>query len=208
MPEWGYIVLFAAGIPLLVVLIIVIAHRGGTLNLGKAGSIVIHGEGEPKNAMERALRHVPENIGRIHSLLYGYYLKLVKAKGIDEVDMTDLEDSHFARVLLRVATSLGNGSQSVQKIIENDIASCNWDGRECKEYARHSALPRVIDSIRNVINSEYDSNAHYAEHSTRMRVVNQAEFVDMLKDEKLQDELVVLLCEFYEFAKHCLGGSK
>lgn len=208
MPEWVWFFIVPSSIGIIVFLGWLLAHRGGTVRAGKLGSIVIHGTPkEEGNPLGRALRYVPENISQVHNLIYSHYLKAVKAKGVDTAAMTEVEDAQFARLLIRLATSLGNGTNSIQKILESDISHRDWDGTDIEAYVRRTVMPRAIDALRTIINSEYDSTAHYAEHSSRLRVISQAEFVDLILQDEFQEALVEKLLPFYEFAKRCLDGG-
>ena len=182
--------------------------RSGQIGVGK-NTFVLHGESTSPaaNPLAKALRYVPDNIGQITSLIYSHYLRLVKTKGVDPAMMTDIEDARFARAVIRNATSLGNGSNSVQKILENDIANRDWDGIDLEHHLRQAVIPRIVDSVKNTINSEYDTVARYAEHSDRQRIVTQAEFVDMLTDQRFQHELAEKLEPFYKSASRCLDDG-
>lgn len=207
MPDWVWIPIVIVGTGVIVAVTAIVAKRGGTLGIGK-NTFVLHGdEKAPKNPLARALRYVPENIGQVTSLVYAGYLKIVKSKGVDPAVMTDLEDSRFARAVIRNATSLGNGSNSVQKIIENDIANRDYVGHDVEQYVHDVVLPKVVDSMKNTINSEYDTVARYAEHSDRQRIVTQAEFVDLLAEPRFQHDLVHALLPFYKFAARCLSDG-
>ena len=207
MPDWVWIPIVVVGSTGAIAFIAAMVAKGGTFSVGK-NTFVLHGdEKEPANPLARALKNVPDNIGLVTSLVFAHYLKIVKGKGVDPAVMTDIEDVRFARSLIRNATSMGNGSNSVQKIIESTIANRDWDGEDIEAYIRRSVIPRIIDTIKNTINSEYDSVAHYAEYSTRQRIVTQAEFIDMLVGREFKEELVHILIPFYEFAKRCLNNG-
>jgi len=207
MPEWGWIIIFAVGTPALLAIIWRLLATGGRLAFGKS-SIVIHGE-ERRNTdpLGDALKFVPSNIGIVHNYLYGLYLKAVKAKGIDPGVMTEIEDSRFARAVLRNAVCLGNGSRSVQKIIESAIASADFRDRDIGHYVRGTIVPRAIDAVQTIINSEYDSIASYAEYSTRARIISQAEFVDIVRSEAAKDGLATVIMPFFVHANDCVGGG-
>lgn len=215
MPQWGWIIIFATAVPLVVLITCVILKRGGSIGIGKntltipsGEALVVHGDNrESEGPMGKALHYVPDNIGQIHNLIYGRYLKLVKAKGVDAADITNIEDSRFARSLIKNATSLGNGSRSVQKILETHIARRDFLGKDVDLYVCQHVLPRVIDAVREVVNSEYDSVVHYAEGSTRDRIVSQVEFVDMLLSREFRDLLTTALVPFFEYASDCLDGE-
>jgi len=213
MPQWGWIIIFATAVPLVAIITWAILKRGGSIGIGKntltipGEALVVHGDNrEHESQLGRALHYVPDNIGQIYNLIYCRYLKLVKAKGVDQVDMTNIEDSRFARSMIKNATSLGNGSRSVQKIIETHIARRDFIGHDIDTYVIQHVLPRVIDALREVVNSEYDSVVHYAEGSTRDRIVSQVEFVDELMSREFRDVLVPALVPFFEQAA-CLGGA-
>jgi hypothetical protein len=207
MPEWVWIPITVVGTGVIIAIVLMMWKRGGTLGIGK-NTFVLHGDAKnPKNPLAKALRYVPENIGQVTSLVYSGYLKIVKSKGVEPAVMTDIEDSKFARSVIRNATSLGNGSNSVQKIIENDIANRDYVGHDIEQYVHDIVLPKVVDSIRNTINSEYDTVARYAEHSDRQRIVTQAEFVDMLSEPRFQHDLAHAILPFYRFAARCLSDG-
>jgi hypothetical protein len=150
MPEWVWIVIVAGAVPVIGVLVWRLARVGGQIAIGKS-TFVLHGEPKQTDSpLGRALRSVPENIGQIHSYLYGQYLRLIKEKGVDPAGMTDIEDARFAKVVLLTSTSLGNGSWSVQKILEHDIASQDWNGSDLDDHIRDRVLPRITEAVRSV----------------------------------------------------------
>jgi hypothetical protein len=205
-PQWGWIILFATGVPLTAVITWGMLKRGGSIGIGR-NSIVIHGdEKDAKSPLGDALEFVKDSISQIHSLIYQHYLKIVKSKGIDLAVMTNLEDSKFTEEMLLEATSLGNGSNSIQKIVESQIAKQSFRGKDIEAYVRGIVLPRAIDSVRRVVNAKYDSIVHDTAFSTRTRVVSQAEFVEMLLGREFQDELARMLVAFFKYADECLAG--
>jgi hypothetical protein len=205
---WGPITAGSAVLlGVIVWLLISVGRNVKQINVGKT-AIVVHGDGEQTTPLGRALAYVPNNVGQITSLIYTGYLRLMKEKGVSPDDMTGVEDAIYARMLIRFACAAGNGTNSVQKIIETDIANRDWDGEELTAYIRRSVVPRVLDSLKALINSEYDSIVRYAEHSDRARVVSQVEFVDMLLTDDFRDSLVDHLRPFYEYAHKCLSGVK
>jgi len=151
-----------------------------------------------------ALQFVPDNIRRITHLVYGHYLKMVKARGVGDDSLTDIEDARFAFAVILNATCLGNGSNSVQKIIEDQVTKQDYLSVDIPTYVRRYVLPRVIESMRSTVNSEYDSIAHYAEYSTRQRIVSQVEFVDMLLSEEFKTAIVEKMVSFFQYAKEQL----
>jgi hypothetical protein len=204
---WGPITAGGAALITVVVwLLIKIGSNVKSINVGKT-AIVVHGDGEQTTPLGRALAYVPQNVGQITSLIYTGYLRIMKEKGVSPDDMTGVEDAIYARMLIRFAVAAGNGTNSVQKIIETDIATRDWDGEELTAYIRRSVVPRVLDSLKSLINSEYDSVVRYAEHSDRTRVVSQVEFVDMLLTDEFRDSLVEQLRPFYDYAARHLGTS-
>lgn len=215
MPEWGWIILFVTGVPIVAVMTWVVLKRGGSIGIGKntltipsGEALIIHGErSEIHSPLGRALHYVPDNIGLIYNMIYGRYLRIVKSKGVKEAMITDLEDSHFARSLIKNATMLGNGSRSVQKIIESHIARRDFLGKDIDAYLLTHVVPQVVNALQEEVNSEYDTVIHVDENTTRTRIVTQVEFVDALMSREMRDDLIRAISPFLEYAKECMEGS-
>ena len=215
MPDWGWIVVLAVGSLLSIAITWVILRRGGSIGIGKntltipaAETLVVHGEpDETTSPLGKALHYVPDNIGQIHHVVYHGFLRLVKRKGVAEQDITEIEESQFARVLLRDAVMRGNGSRSVQKIIEAHVARRDFMGKDARAYVITHVLPQVEDTLREEINSEYSTTVRTVDGSTKTRVVSQVEFVDMLMNKETRDLLVEKITPFFEYAADCFNGS-
>jgi len=214
-PQWGWIIIFAIGGPSIIAVIWTVLKRGGSIGIGKntltipGEAMVVHGEDlEDDGPMGRALNYVPENIGQIHHMIYGHFLKLVKAApGVVPNEITTLEESVFARALIKIASSLGNGSHSIQMIIQTHITRKDFVGKDLESYVIRIVVPRVIDRLRETINSEYDSVTHYKDGSTKTRSVTQVQFVDMLLSQGFRESLVRAILPFFRWAQSCLDGE-
>ncbi len=216
MPQWGWIIIFATTVPLVVATVCVLLKRGGSIGFGKHSvtipggeALVVHGEqSEISTPLGKALHYVQDNIGQVHHLVYHRFLRIVKSKGVAEDDITEIEESAFARMLLRDAVMRGNGSRSVQKIIEAHVARRDFVGKDPDAYVIVHVAPQVEDTLREEINSEYSTTIRTADGQTKTRIVSQVEFVDMVLSKETREMLVEKIVPFFKYANDCLKGSK
>lgn len=204
MPAWVWIPIVVAGAAVVAALIYAILRRGVEFKSGR-NAIVVHGRpSQSADPLGRALAYVPRYIGRVQAVLFARYLKAAVERGIDREVVTQLEDSRFAELVIRNAVALGNGSSSAQKIIENEIVSRDYIGRDVDGYVAREVVPMVVDAVRRAINDQYDSVVHESTHTTRSRVVSAAEFVDVVSSRETADALVEAIKPFFAYATRCL----
>lgn len=215
MPDFVWIVIVAVGTPMLIATFWTILRRGGSIGFGKskitipsAEAIVIHGEAvEGEDPMAKALRYLPENIGQIHHMIYGRFLRMLKTKGCDMDQASTIEETVFARALIKIATSLGNGSNSVQIILQTHITRRDFAGKDLDSYVIGLVTPRIIDRLRETVNTEWENEIHFDDGTTRKRNVSQVDFVDMLMSRDFKEALVVAVVPFFRWAQNCLNGE-
>lgn len=216
MPQWGWIIIFATGVPLMSIITWAILKRGGSIGIGRhtltipPGEVtVVHGEqSEVSTPLGKALHYIPDNIGQIHHLLYHRFLRIVKSKGVAERDITEIEESVYARMLLRDTVMRGNGSRSIQKIIEAHVARRDFLSKDPNTYVITYVIPQVEDTLREEINSEYSTTVRTVDGATKTRVVSQVEFIDMVMSKETRELLVEKIVPFFEYAADCLRGAE
>ena len=215
-PQWGWIVIFSVAVPLIILIVVTILRRGGSIGLGNhtitipAGeTTVIHSENRANESpMGRALHYVPDNIGLVSDFVYGQYLRLVKVSGqVGAEHLTEIEDSQYARLLIKIATGQGNGSHSAQKIIESHIVRRDFLRQGIERYVKEHVVRQVVHTLQEAINSDYDTTIHNSDGSTSVRVVSQVEFVDLLLTHEFQESLAKVIVPFFVYATDCLNGG-
>jgi hypothetical protein len=215
MPQWGWIIIFATGVPLVLIITLVLLKRGGSIGIGKntltippGETLIVHGDqSEIHTPLGKALHYIPDNIGQIHHLLYHRFLRIVKSKGVAEEDITEIEESVYARMLLRDTVMRGNGSRSVQKIIEAHVARRDFVGKDPDAYVIAHVVPQVEGTLREEINSEYSTTIRTTDGATKTRVVSQVEFIDMVMNRETRELLVKKIVPFFEYAAECMGAG-
>lgn len=208
MPHWIYIPITIGGAALLATIIYVLLQLVARLQEVRVGdtAFVVHGRPtDQESPLGKALRHVPEHISNVSRLLAGRYYRLVKRKGVPEHLLIEMEDSRYAAAIIDAAVTRGNGSNSVQKVLESEILSRNWERRDTDTYVRKSVIPRVLNAVRQIINDRYDSVVPIDGHTRHERVVSAVEWFDDLVSQECRDELAEVILPFFEFARDCLA---
>lgn len=209
MPEWMWIVISIGGFITLGVILWSVAARGITAKHGHT-SIVINGRAQdPENPLNRALQHVQRSTPEVQHILFRVYLRLMKEGGADPDFLTDYDDSRFVRMLLRFLVNGGNGTRSVQKIIEEEIVYGEWKRRtdDIRAYVSEEVWPSILRAAKDLINQEYDTEVLESEGRRRQRIVSNTDFADALDTEKVRNAVVDAIVPMFSFAKRCLANG-
>lgn len=209
MPEWMWIIIAAGGIATLAVILKVISKRGLNASYGRS-SIVIEGQyHQPDNALSKALTQVSDRTPQLQDVLLGVYLKLLKRAGADPDYLAEYEDARFVRMLLQYLVNGGNGSYSVQKIIESEIIHGEWrrEGDDIREYVTREVWPKIRRRMKDFLNQEYDTSVLRMDGTRRKRLVSNTDFVDAVSSEASRDELVERIVPLFSYARRCVSDG-
>lgn len=202
MPEWVYIV-FAVIIGGGAIMVLI---RGGTFSFFKQAA-VFHVNGKtrsPKSPVSQALEFISNNAQEVRHVVYGGYLRALKHAGVPEELLAECDDGRFVLMLLRVAVNGGNGTESVQKVIEREVVAHEWKPGMVESYVKKIILPLVTRTLINYLNSEYDSRVFQADGTWRDRVVSKTMFFDLIKKEETQEAMFKALLPMFTYANDCL----
>lgn len=206
LPEWMWIIIAAAGVALAVVVAKSVWEHGIKAKYGR-GSIIIEGTSEHgTNPLGRALQYVKRSSPEIQHLLFKQYLKLIKKNGADPDYLADYDDSRFVRMLLRYLVNGGNGSKSIQQIIEHELVYGDWrrEGDDLRGFVESEIWPPIVRSSRDLINSEYDTEVLQQDGNRRRRWASNTEFADMFNDPELKRGVIDLIVPYFQYARRCL----
>ena len=177
------------------------------IKLGET-TLIVNGERrESSDPIVRAADNVALHVSGIAAMLCGRYYRLVKRKGVKERYITEVPDSRDVRMLLLLTVTRGNGSASVQKIIEGEIVREAWRGRDLREYVESVVVPRITGAVREMINAEYDSHVLLEPGRFRDRIVSQVEWYNDLVSMECQKELASMVLPYFEFARECVDSG-
>ena len=207
MPEWMWIIVSIGGFIGLGVILRVVAVRGVTAK-HRHTSIVINGRAQdPKNPLNRALQHVQRSTPEVQHILFRVYLRLMKDAGADPDYLADYDDSRFVRMLLRFLVNGGNGTRSVQKIIEEEIVCREWERHadDIRAYISQEVWPPILRAAKDLLNQEYDTDVLESEGRRRQRIVSNTDFVGALDTERVRTAVVDAIVPIFAFAKRCLA---
>lgn len=207
MPEWMWIIIAIAGVAIIVVVLWLISKNGVTAKHGRT-SIVIEGRyEEPGNPLSRALHYVQRSTPEIQHILFRCYLKLMKEAGANPDYLADYDDARFVRMLLRYLVNGGNGSRSIQKIVEDEMIHGEWrrEGDDLREYVKAEVWPPILRSARDLINQEYDTEVLEHDGTRRKRWVSNTGFVDAIASDETRDAVVEQIVPLFAYARRCLS---
>lgn len=215
MPQFVWIIICATAVPLVAIVTFVLLKRGGSVAFGKNSltipsgqSIVVNGsESDTSTPIGKALRYVGENVNQIEQAVFGMFLRLMKDNGVADDRLTQHEDSRYAALLIKTATSLGNGSPSVQKLLENQITFREFCPTNVSHYVRAQVVPQVIAILREHVNARYGAVIHVDDGYDVPRKVSPTEFADMLLSDKFADVMTDRIIPFFSHAAECLEGE-
>ena len=206
MPEWMWIIISIGGFIALGGILWSVTTRGIIAKHGHT-SIVINGRAQdPENPLNRALQHIQRSTPEVQHILFRVYLRLMKKDGADLDYLTDYDDSRFVRMLLRFLVNGGNGTRSVQKIIEEEIVYGEWKRRsdDIRDYVSEEVWPSILRAAKDLINQEYDTEVLESGGKRRQRIVSNTDFIDALDTETVKNAIVDAIVPMFSFAKRCL----
>jgi len=209
MPEWMWIIIAIGGAVTLAVILWVAVTRGIKATHGKT-SIVISGQyQDPANPLNRALQYVARSTPEIQHTLFLVYLRLLKDSGADPDYLADYDDARFVRVLLRYLVNGGNGSRSLQKIVEEELIHGEWKrgSDDIRVYVETEVWPPILRAARDLINQEYDTDVLEPDGSRRKRMVSNTDFVDTLSSAEVKNAVVDEIVPLFGYARRCINGG-
>lgn len=184
MPEWIWIVIAFWGSAAAVLLLMLIVKRGGKIGFG--GNVVtVNGSlVDPQGPYSALLTYTENQVGEVQHILFSRYLRLIKGKGADPSHLTEYEDSRYVKMLLKYLVNGGNGSRSVQKIMETAVVTGAWreHKHDLKGYCLREIWPQVRRVTRDRFNSEYDSTVLMNDGNYRDRWAATAEVIDAYEE--------------------------
>lgn len=204
-----WIIIAIGGAVTLGIILWAIIARGVTAKHGRT-SIVINGRTQdPENPLNRALQNVQRSTPEVQHILFRVYLRLMKDAGADPDYLTDYDDARFVRMLLRFIVNGGNGTRSVQKIIEEEIVYGEWKRRtdDIRSYVLEEVWPAILRTTKDVINQEYDTEVLENEGRRRQRIVSNTDFADALDTEKVRNAVIDAIAPLFSFAKRCVSSG-
>lgn len=207
MPDWMWIIIAVAGLVVVGVVLWAVITRGVTAKHGRT-SIVISGKTtDPYNPLNKALEYVQRSTPEIQHILFRQYLKLLKDAGADPDYLADYDDARFVRVLLRYLVNGGNGSRSIQKIIEEEMINGEWrrQSDNLHAYVLEEVWPPMVRATKDLINQEYDTEVLEFDGTRRRRMVSNTDFIDGLLSEQVRDKVINETVSMFSFSRHCLS---
>lgn len=207
MPEWIWLVVAFWGSVATAVLLYLIAKRGGKIGFGK-NVMTVNGE-VMDGKYKHAIRYVESRVGEVHHILFGRYLRLIKDNGAEPNRLTEYEDARFMKMLLQYLVSGGNGSRSIQKILESEVVYGDWQRykHDLKGYAKREIWPQVLRVARDRINSEYDSVVLVNDGTYRPRWAATADVVDAYSEDSIEDSVCTVFDSILLYASVCKNGG-
>lgn len=181
--------------------------RGVRASVGK-GSIVIAGTShEADSPMGRALIYVQQWMPNVQQTLFSTYLRLMKDAGADVDLLADYDDARFAKSLFRYIVSGGNGTPSMQKIVENAIINGEWkrETDDVTAFVRSQVWPLIERAMRDFLNAEYDTTVLQMDGTRRTRWVSNTDFVDAVTSDDVRDRVVKKIVPIFEYAQKCVN---
>lgn len=209
MPEWMWIIIAIGGSITLGVILVTIAKRGVKASHGKT-SIVIAGQYQsPDDPLNAALLYVQRSTPEIQHVIFQRYLKLLKDAGANVDFLADYDDARFVRVLLRYLVNGGNGSRSIQKIIEEEMIHGEWKRQNdnLREFVEAEVWPPILRAAKDLLNQEYDSDVLEPDGTRRLRMVSNTDFVDAMGSETMKIAVVDKIVPLFSYSRACIAGG-
>lgn len=207
MPEWGWYIIIPGGLVAASVLVVRMVVAGGAVRWGR-GTLVVQGKRQNANGpLARSIDYVQRSTPAIRDLLFGVYLQLLIAAGGDPFRAAEYDDARFVKMLLAYLVNGGNGSNSIQKIVESEIVNADWHGRDLREYVRMEVWPPILRQAKWLIGSEYDTAVLSADGHMRTRWVPSKTFSDALATDEVRERIVDELVPLFEYTRRCLGDG-
>lgn len=207
MPEWIWIVIAFWGSAAAALLLMMIFKRGGKIGFGN-NIVTVNGSVVDQQGPYSAMIAYTENqVGEIQHIMFGRYLRLIKDKGADPAHLTEYEDSRYVKMLLKYLVNGGNGSRSVQKIMETEVVTGTWrmHRKDLRGYCQREIWPQILRVTRDRFNSEYDSTVLTNDGTYRDRWASTAEVVDTYEDKSVADATCSVCENILLFAAACEG---
>lgn len=156
--------------------------------------------------MGRALSYAQQWIPEVQQVLWSKYLRLMKEAGADPDLLSDYDDARFAKALFRYLVSGGNGTQSVQKIVENQIVSGEWKRStdHVEECVRTQVWPLIARTTKDFLNAEYDTTVLQMDGTRRTRLVSNTDLIDTLCGDEVMEKVVEKIVPIFRFAQECV----
>jgi hypothetical protein len=209
MPEWMWIIISVAGGAGVIVLLWAVVTRGITASHGRT-SIVIAGKmQDPDDPINKALQYVQRSTPEIQHIMFRRYLRLLKEAGADPDYLSDYDDARFVRVLLRYLVNGGNGSRSIQKIVEEEMISGEWkrSSDDLREYVAVEVWPPIVRAIKDLVNQEYDTDVLEFDGTRRKRLVSNTDFIDGIIVPEVRDAVISEIVAMFAYGRKCLSNG-
>ncbi len=207
MPDWSWYIIIPAGLAAATAVVVRMVTAGGTVRWGR-GTLVVEGRRESGSGpLARAIDYVQRSTPAIRDLLFNVYLQLLVDAGADPVKAPEYDDARFVKMLLAYLVNGGNGSKSVQKIVEAEIINNDWHGRDLRDYVRVEVWPAILRQATWLIRSEYDTTVLNVDGTMRARWVPSKVFTDSLATDQVRDMIVEELVPLFEYTRRCLGDG-
>ncbi|MFP4066210.1 MAG: hypothetical protein ACLFS5_01795 [Spirochaetaceae bacterium] len=204
MPDWMYVIIVSIAVPAAIVLVWALIRRGGQLKFGQ-NAIIVEGKRHDANSpVARVVDYVQRSTPELQHKLLRVYLRLLKDAGADPDRLGEYDDARFVRMLLAYMVNGGNGTRSVQKIVESEVVGTDWHGRDLREYVRAEVWPPILRSVKDLVNREYDTEVLSVNGAMRRRWVSSTAFIDALSADAVRDMVVDEIVPLFEYARGCL----
>ena len=209
MPDFVWIVISALMVTVVVYLMVVASSRGLRASHGRTSIVIAGNPGDTETPIGRALQYVQQWTPEIQHVLFGRYLRLMKDAGADPALLTDYDDARFAKALFRYLVSGGNGTQSIQKILEDLIVNGEWrrENDHIDEYVQTQVWPIIVRRIRDYLNAEYDTTVLQMDGSRRNRWVSNTDLVAELTSDEIRSKCVATITPIFRFAQDCVQSG-
>lgn len=209
MPSWLWIEIGVVGAGVVVTVLVLLSKlvpRVKEFRVGKTAYIV-GGTDRTGSPLSRALERIPSDVEVIRQYVYGRYLRMLKERGVNPIILNDLDDSKYVYWLLRYAVSGGNGTNSVQKIIEGEVVSLGWDGDDPRKFTEEKVVPRIVRRLVDMVNSDYENVKWISSENSMHRTITNVEFYEMLTSDETRSAILEMVAPFFVHAKACLEGG-
>ena len=209
-PVFVWYVACSVVLALTAVLIWLIHEYGISLVLKGSNRIVVAGKTRRSNTpLGRTLDRVQQWVPEIEHVFYEIYKDLMIAAGANPDLLNDYDDAQFAKMLFRYLVSGGNGSQSVQKLVENHVVAGEWktwDGTT-ESFVASEIWPLIVRAVKNYLNAEYSTTALQKDGTTNERWVSATDLVEALTDEDTKRKTVEKIIPIFNYARSCRRRS-
>lgn len=188
-----------------------IVWKRGVKGSAKGISFIVQGTGkEASPSVSAGLLYLEQTVPEIQDILFRKFLSMMADAGAERALIATYDDSLYMRMLLRYAVNGGNGSNSVQKILEQEVVSGQYrrSNDDIEEYVKNRIWPRVIRSLRTTIDSDYHSDVHGSDGYIRRRKVSSTDFICAIQEGAVAEEVTRKLIGIMRRAKECVDGCE